>query len=103
MNIPRFTAEASLYQTNVRYRPAGARGCRHGAQTIIPQLFIDPFRIVRAIGSGLCRIACQADYAGCLDTCEGTVDNPKPSLNCVLCDQRHASCLQICGTPGFPL
>jgi hypothetical protein len=95
MTMPGFTAETSLYQTKVRYRPAGARG--YGKQTIVPQLFIDPFRIVREIGSGLCRIVCEAVYSGCLDTCEGTIDNPKPSRNCLLCDERHASCLQVCG------
>jgi hypothetical protein len=98
MNMPTFTAEASLYQTKVRYRPAGARGCRHGKQTIMPQLFIDPFRIiVRQLGTAVCRVFCEAQYSGCLDTCEGTIDNPASSLNCVLCDQRHASCLQVCG------
>ena len=98
MTMPGFTAETSLYQTKVRYRPAGARACRHGKQTIMPQLFIDPFRIiVRQVGSAVCRVFCEAQYSGCLDTCEGTIDNPASSLNCVLCDQRHASCLQVCG------
>jgi hypothetical protein len=98
MSMPAFTAEASLYQTKVRYGPAGARGCRHGKQTIMPQLFIDPFRIiVRQVGTAVCRVFCEAQYSGCLDTCEGTIDNPASSLNCVLCDQRHASCLQVCG------
>jgi hypothetical protein len=98
MNTPHFTAEVSLYQTKAHYWPAGARGCCHGTQTIRPQLFIDPFRIiVRQVGTAVCRVFCEAQYSGCLDTCEGTIDNPKPSRNCLLCDERHASCLQVCG------
>jgi hypothetical protein len=103
MNMPRFTAEASLYKTSGPYRPhrsskAVNSFAQRGEQTIRPQLFIDPFRIiVRQVGTAVCRVFCEAQYSGCLDTCEGTIDNPASSLNCVLCDQRHASCLQVCG------
>lgn len=43
-----------------------------------------------------CRLACDTAYSACLDTCEGTIFNPKPSSNCTICRQDYTTCLQGC-------
>jgi hypothetical protein len=102
MSLPGFTAEASLYKTSVRYQFAETQGYSNG-QTVISQLGIDPFRVSFGgglfgdWGSWLCRFACDVAWSMCLDSCEGTIDNPKPSLNCVICDQQHQECMRGCG------
>jgi hypothetical protein len=103
MNIPGFTAEASLYPTSRRYQATAARG--HGCrdERVLSQLSINRFggtrsaRIFGGIGDWLCRFWCNSAYSVCLDGCEGTLDNPKPSLNCVICDENHRACLKACG------
>lgn len=103
MSIPGFTAEASLGQTSKRYQTMAARGHHGGEEIVIFQLSIDRFDGTRGVGilgdiSGwLCRFWCNSAYSVCLDGCEGTWDNPKPSLNCVICDQQHTECLKACG------
>ncbi len=53
MNMPGFTAEASLYSTKWRYQRVETQGSSHGEPSVMPQLFIDPFRhILRAFGQG---------------------------------------------------
>jgi hypothetical protein len=103
MSTPGFTAEASLYKTSGRYQAVATQGYGNGDQSVISQLRIDPFGGARGAGSfslfggWFCRLLCEIAYSSCLDTCEGTLDNPKPSLNCVICDQEHNACLQGCG------
>jgi hypothetical protein len=43
-----------------------------------------------------CRNGCENAYSKCLDTCEGTPENPKPSINCLICDDVYQSCVQAC-------
>ena len=38
MNIPRFTAETSLYRTMANYRTRGIHGSLQGAASVMPQL-----------------------------------------------------------------
>jgi len=44
----------------------------------------------------VCKDGCETVYSKCLDTCEGTVDNPKPSRNCLMCDDSYRRCLRVC-------
>jgi hypothetical protein len=99
MKMPGFTAEASLYKTRGCWQCANTQRYATGANKIISQLSLNPFPI--STGAGLfgglfCRLRCEMAYSDCLDTCEGTLDNPKPSMNCVICDQKHDECLKGC-------
>jgi hypothetical protein len=38
MSMPRFTAEASLYQTSEPYRTSGTLAAAHGGSTVLPQM-----------------------------------------------------------------
>jgi hypothetical protein len=104
MSMPGFTADASLYKTKGRWATVQDRSLRAASsQAVRPQLGIDPFRSSASLGlfggwgSWLCRLWCDVAWRSCLDTCEGTWENPKPSLNCVICDQQHTGCLKGCG------
>lgn len=103
MNIPGFTAQASLYKTSGGYTRAGTRSCGGRAQDVIAQLSAGGFpgsyggEVFGFFGGLFCRLGCEIAYSVCLDGCEGTLDNPKPSLNCVICDQTYRACLQGCG------
>jgi hypothetical protein len=44
-----------------------------------------------------CRNACAIAHSACLDTCEGTWESPKASINCTICDQDYQRCLSGCG------
>lgn len=103
MTMPQFTAEASLCQTSGHYQIIDARRHSGGKKRVIFQLSINRFNGTRSagvlgdIGGWLCRFWCNSAYSVCLDSCEGTWDNPKPSLNCVICDEKHRDCLKACG------
>jgi hypothetical protein len=100
MNMPGFTAEASLYKTGGSYQRAEPRAYGVGVQNVISQLSAGGFAGSRGgglFGSWWCTLGCELAYSVCLDGCEGTLDNPKPSGNCVICDQSHRACLQGCG------
>ncbi len=102
MNMPGFTAETSLYKTGGNYQRIEPRASNVGVQNVISQLAAGGF--AAGGGSGLfgswwCRFGCEIAYSACLDGCEGTLDNPKPSMNCVICDQTHRACLQGCNGP----
>jgi hypothetical protein len=43
-----------------------------------------------------CKERCYTAKKACLDTCEGTWENPKGSTNCILCDQDYSSCMANC-------
>jgi hypothetical protein len=43
-----------------------------------------------------CRSGCETAHSKCLDTCEGTWENPKPSRNCLICDENYQRCLRAC-------
>ena len=103
MNIPGFTAEGSLYKTRGGYHLAEKRGCGGLTQHVIAQLGVGRFPgtqgggVFGIFGGLWCKLGCEIAYSVCLDGCEGTLDNPKPSLNCVICDQTYRACLQGCG------
>lgn len=44
----------------------------------------------------VCKNDCETAHSKCLDTCEGTVENPKPSRNCLICDRNYQRCLDQC-------
>jgi hypothetical protein len=101
MSMPGFTADAALYKSRGSWQSASTRCYASAANKIISQLSFNPFPISTGAGifGGLfCRLRCEMAYSSCLDTCEGTLDNPKPSLNCVICDQQHTECLKGCGS-----
>jgi hypothetical protein len=143
MNIPRFTAEASLNRTRGHYRTGRNRGAILTARMISP---IYPAREMEedihihscapgwtdiggtcwpnpltepsgstsggggsmpsepgggGSGGGLgdywvCTEGCETAHSKCLDTCEGTWENPKPSRNCLICDDNYQRCLRNC-------
>jgi hypothetical protein len=103
MSMPGFTADASLYKTKGRWTTVFTQRAGTGTPRILPQLSFDPFHgststgLFGGLGSWFCRFLCDAAWRSCLDTCEGTWENPKPSLNCVICDQQHTECLRGCG------
>jgi hypothetical protein len=43
-----------------------------------------------------CRNGCETAHSKCLDNCEGTWENPKPSRNCLICDENYQRCLRAC-------
>jgi hypothetical protein len=43
-----------------------------------------------------CKDACEGARRACLADCEGTVENPKPSRNCILCNDDYFVCLAGC-------
>jgi hypothetical protein len=102
MKLPGFNAEASLHDTKGRYHFAAAR--RSGAVTreITSQLKGSVFH--RPGIGGLftiedywtCKQDCDTARSQCLSTCEGTWYNPKPSSNCLFCDQDYNACMQGC-------
>ncbi len=103
MSMPGFTARVPLYQTSRRYRAVAAGVYGGGEQRVVSQLSVNRFDGMRSagifgdIGGWLCRLWCDSADSVCLDGCEGTLDNPKPSLNCVICDEQHGVCLGACG------
>jgi hypothetical protein len=102
MNIPGFTADASLYQTSRRYQGVYAQRYGSAKQRVISQLAVDRFSglhgvgLSRDIGGWLCRLWCGITYSACLEGCEGTPENPKGSTHCIICDENHRACLKAC-------
>lgn len=143
MTMPRFTADASLYETSGQYRTGedksvyaitpvlGAlypamevieiHGCPPGWSDIGGSCWPDPLTEPSGTGSGgggglpsepggggtgggggglgdywVCKNDCETAYSKCLDTCEGTPENPKPSRNCLICDDSYRRCLRVC-------
>jgi hypothetical protein len=104
VTLPGFTADAALQTTGGAYRStARPRSLTSGA--ILPQL------TGRRFGGGfggfgggfntigdywICRDACAIAHSACLDTCEGTVESPKASRNCMICDDQYSACLAGC-------
>lgn len=43
-----------------------------------------------------CKSGCETAHSKCLDTCEGTPENPKPSRNCLICDATYRNCVRTC-------
>ncbi|MGH7801530.1 MAG: hypothetical protein ACREOW_13055 [Thermodesulfobacteriota bacterium] len=103
MNLPGFTAEVSHGKTRGHYQSVANRVYTTGGREIVSQLAGSGFSRPRGGGvfGGLgdywvCKSGCEATYSACLDTCEGTWENPKPSRNCLICDENYWACLQAC-------
>jgi hypothetical protein len=103
MKMPGFTADVSLGRAVGRYRHAADRDAVAGRGAIASQLGGRVF--VGGFGGGVfgtlgdywpCRDRCATALSACLDTCEGTWENPKPSRNCMLCDDDYRACMQGC-------
>ena len=43
-----------------------------------------------------CKQGCETARSSCLNTCEGTWENPRGSTNCTLCDQDYRACMAGC-------
>ena len=103
MKTPGFTAEASLHKTGGHCYCVAIRGYSKSGREVNPQLRGSVFH--RPRGGGvfgtiedywLCKQGCETARSACLDTCEGTWANPKPSRNCMICDQDYSACMQGC-------
>jgi hypothetical protein len=101
MGMPGFAAEAALFKTSATDQRLDAQSPSSERQSVISQLSAGGFPgghgASGLFGGFWCRLGCEMAYSSCLDGCEGTLDNPKPSSNCVICDQTHRACLQGCG------
>lgn len=103
MTIPGFTAEASLGATREQYARGPRRRAGRDGLAVRPQLKGGGFHRPR-LGGGLntigdyftCKSGCYSAWSSCLATCEGTVDSPKASRNCLLCDDAYNACMAGC-------
>lgn len=100
MKLPGFAAEAALQPTRGAYRSMTRRDSAATFGAVAAQL----------IGGGgfgggvfgtigdywVCSDRCAAAHHACLRTCEGTWENPKPSRNCLICDDQYNACLAVC-------
>lgn len=101
MRMPGFTADLSAGRTRGHYRVT--RGRSNGVRAVVsPQLG------GRTFGGGfggrfgtledywVCADGCSRAHSACLQTCEGTIDNPQGSSHCLICDDNYQSCLAGC-------
>lgn len=103
MTMPEFSAEASLRRTVGRYHCGATHGVSKERQKVVSQLKGSPFhrpRFGTVFGTiedyWTCKQGCETARSACLETCEGTWENPKPSSNCTICDQDYRACVQGC-------
>ena len=103
MKMPGFSAEASLCKTSGHYHCMATRGSSEDPREVLSQLKGSVFHRPRLGGVFgtiedyfTCKQGCETARSACLDTCEGTWENPKPSSNCTICDQDYSACLQGC-------
>jgi hypothetical protein len=61
MNMPRYTAEASLYSSGQCYQSTGAWGALPGRRFVLPQMSRDEF---------ICHMNCEADDTFCHARCD---------------------------------
>lgn len=66
MNMPGFTAEASLYRRSEGSRRAVDQTGQTGEQAVIPQLFLGLGSVMGALG---CEFVCQPDRYGAGANC----------------------------------
>lgn len=96
MNLPGFTADAALYNTNEVYRLAQRPDYGDGAQGVVPQLRVGSFG-VGGIGTKLgfwCELGCGTAYAACLAACGSlTVGGP---VCAAACSGLYRSCMDGC-------
>jgi hypothetical protein len=95
MNIPGFTAEAALHQSQARWSYGTAVDDHRRQRNVRPQLRRGVPQATDRRGVGTiedywaCKQACEATCSSCLNTCEGTWENPRGSTNCIICDQNY--------------
>ena len=100
MRMPGFTAARTLEPTRGLYRRFTNRARSAGA--IQAQLKGGGFRPRLGGSFGTiadywpCKDACYTTYLSCLEGCEGTWENPKPSRNCIVCGDNYHACLANC-------
>lgn len=103
MKMPEFSAEASLGRATGRYHCTATRGSGKERREVVSQLKGSVFHrphLGRVFGTiedyWTCKQGCETARSACLETCEGTWENPKPSRNCTICDQDYSACVQGC-------
>jgi hypothetical protein len=101
VNIPGFTAEASLYHMHRHYHCIARSGFNTERQEVISQL---QDSVLPARGGGVfgpiidiwnCIQGCESAYSSCLESCEGA-----GSLHCVTCDEDYRACQDGCSRGG---
>ncbi len=103
MRTPGFTAEASLARPSGPFQSTLLGVRDKSQQELAAQLagssFPGSFGGL-ALGGledyWVCVQGCDNARSACFETCEGTWENPKPSRNCILCDQQYNACVQGC-------
>lgn len=101
MTMPGFTADAAAGWMRPGGRGRAARGAR-GGNGASAQLKGGSFggRSGGRLGTlgdyWTCKDRCYRAWSVCVDSCEGTWESPKPSRNCVLCDQDYLACVWNC-------
>lgn len=101
MLIPGFTAEAALQRSGQYWRRASTGD--HDRGPVMPQLRGSAFHRPRTSGTFgtiedyyTCKQGCETARSSCLNTCEGTWENPRGSTNCTLCGQDYRACMAGC-------
>jgi hypothetical protein len=100
MNMPRFTAEASLYKTSRSYQSRATQSYNNREQSVISQLRRGVILNPRTPSSGviytggLCQFACDVAYTICLSGC--LVGSYLPHCEEV-CHAGYAYCSGLCG------
>jgi hypothetical protein len=104
MNMPGFSAEDALHKpVGIFNNGRATRGSAMGGREVIAQLKGSVFHRPRVGGIfgtiedyWTCQQGCESAHSECLAGCEGTLDAPKPSRNCILCDDSYNACMQGC-------
>src|SRR5689334_12329438 len=103
MNIPGFTAEASIYKVRGGAAWSKGNGYDQRDRKVVSQLKGSVFHRFTGIGVfgtveayWVCKQGCESAYSACLETCEGTVGSPIGSSNCITCDENYRACLDGC-------
>jgi hypothetical protein len=96
MNIPEFTAEASLYKTSGCYQSVATRGYRGGEQRVISQIRVGGgFGGFGGLRLGFwCELGCDAAYAACLAACTAT--GPAAPACVATCTFLYDTCIDAC-------
>jgi len=105
VKLPGFAAEGALQATRGSYRSIMYTGSPVKVGALAAQLVGSRFGgrfgggVFGTIGDyWVCRDRCATAHAACLDTCEGTWENPKASRNCLICDDQYRACLAGCSS-----
>jgi hypothetical protein len=98
MNVPGFSAEASVYKMRRGYDYSATTCYNHRGREVVSELRGGAFHRFRGGGGfgtledyWICKQACEGAYSACLEGCEGA-----GSLHCVTCDEDYRACLDGC-------